>query len=384
MTTHNQRQTMLANRTALLLLREPGRIQLVLWACFLLSWLALGLPTANAQALTGGPGPTPASLPLRPPGTPDVLILSFAGDYTGVGPISSTGGTVLSGTQLLADSFEALGYATSIQKEYAAAVGESHISPFYGTEEHGLERAIKDLEEIKIRQIEGFANPTRLVLVGISGGGPPMHLIPFLFPELQFDYMIDADTACMFMGAQFLLWEVLTPPSKQSYLRQRLRQLPREELTWLMGTPLPCSISPGHPHPINNLVANNVVYNLDIRTALVSSKRIPGFLPIVGALFPMFFGMDIPIVPMVVSLPLGMLPNVRPGQPDGLPGDARPRRGEAAGIYRYVDTTVFHGDFSSNSDGVRWASGKVLELGLPPRVQYPLPTHNHPHMRDPS
>ena len=341
-----------------------GDIQLLLLACYLLLWLALGLPAANAQALTGGPGPTPAARPLRPPGTPDVHILSFAGAFTGIGPISSTGGTVQSGIQLLPTSFEIMGYTTTVH-EYAAAVGDSHTSPFFGTQEHGIERAIKDLDEIKARQIEGFANPTHLVLVGDSGGGAPMHLIPFLFPELQFDYMIDADTACMLMTAQFLLWEALTPPSKQSYLRQRLHQLPRKELTWLLGTPLPCAISPGHPHPINNLVANNVVYNLDIRTALVSSRRSPGPVPFVGIFLPIFFGRNGPDVPMVTSLPLGLPRNVRPRSEETDPGNGRPRHGDAAGIYRYVDTSVFHGDFSATADGARWAAGKVLELGLP-------------------
>jgi hypothetical protein len=314
-------------------------------------------------------GPTPASLPLRPAGTPDVLILSFAGDFTGIGPISSTGGTVQSGVQLLSTSFEMMGYSATVH-EYAAAVGDSHTSPFFGTQEHGLERAIKDLEEINTTLIKGFANPTRLVLVGDSGGGAPMHLIPFLFPELQFDYMIDVDTACMFMTAQFLLWETLTPLPKQSYLRQRLHQLPHKELAWLLGTPLPCAISPGHPHPINNLVANNVVYDLDIRTALVSSRRILGPTPFIGIfidiLTPPSSGQTVPIVPMFLSIPLGLPSNVRTSPAAHTPGNIRPRHGEAAGIYRYVDTSVFHGDFSATSDGARWAAGKILELGLPP------------------
>jgi hypothetical protein len=338
-------------------------MHLIPLSCFVLALLACGLPTAHAQGASTSP--SPATLPLRPPGTPDVLILSFAGAYTGVGPISSTGGPIQSGIQLLANSFEMLGYATTIQKEYASAVGDSHTSPFFGTQEHGLERAIKDLEEIKTTLIKGFANPTRLVLVGDSGGGAPMHLIPFLFPELQFDYMIDVDTACMFMTAQFLLWETLTPLPKQSYLRQRLHQLPHKELAWLLGTPLPCAISPGHPHPINNLVAKNVIYNLDIRTALVSSQRSPGPVPFVGIFLPIFFGRNGPNVPMVMSLPLGLLRNVRTSPAAHTPGNIRPRHGEAAGIYRYVDTSVFHGDFSATADGARWAAGKVLELGLP-------------------
>jgi hypothetical protein len=63
----------------------------------------------------------------------------------------------------------------------------------------------------------------------------------------------------------------------------------------------------------------------------------------------------------MVSIPMGMPGNVRPRQADGAP-----RLGAEAGIYSYVDTTSFHGDFQASSDGARWAAGKILEPGLPP------------------
>lgn len=338
------------------------------------AWKRLLLQTAllvafHAPCLFAAP-PVPAAtitpqaiLRPRPADTPDVIVLSFAGYFTGIGPISS-GGPVMSGIQLLIDTFPMLGYSSKLYWNYAPAMGNVHTSPFTHSIEYGLEHAIRDLEWIKANLIEGVSNPSRLVLVAASGGGPPMHLIPFLFPELRFDYMVDIDTACLAMPMQYALWKLLTPSAQQVYLRQRLEQLPRKQLARILGMPSPCTVGPRHPHTINNLVADNVIYDLDIRTALVSTARLPGPVPIAGAFLHEFYGIDMPYVPIMVSIPVGMPGNVRPRQVDGAA-----RRGTAAGIYSYVDTTSFHGDFQASSDGARWAAGKILELGLPPLHQ---------------
>jgi hypothetical protein len=49
-------------------------------------------------------------LPPRPANTPDVIVLSFVGYFTGIGPIGS-GGPIMSGIQLLIDAFPMLGYS---------------------------------------------------------------------------------------------------------------------------------------------------------------------------------------------------------------------------------------------------------------------------------
>jgi hypothetical protein len=46
-------------------------------------------------------------------------------------------------------------------------------------------------------------------------------------------------------------------------------------------------------------IADNVVYDLDIRTALGSTARIPGPVPIVGAFLHEFYGIDMPYVPIM-------------------------------------------------------------------------------------
>lgn len=321
--------------------------------------LLLGLLSPGHAQTTPAAGQDPrAALPLRPAETPDVIIMSFAGFFTGAGPIG-TGGPIQDGIRLLNDSFHMLGYTTKVQWTYAPSMGDSHISPFLLTQEHGLERAIRDMEAIKASSIDGFSNPTRMVLVSVSGGGAVLHLFPFLFPEVQFDYLIDLDTGCGGFTAEYISWWLTTPPWKRAYLRQHLHEVPRHVMPWIFGVPAPCAAGPRRPQTINNLVADNVIYNLDVRTALISSERITNN--------PLGFG---PPVPLLFSAPIGISFNRRPGLPDGTP-----RRGEQAGIYRYVDTTSFHAGFDPVSDGGRWVAGKILELGLPPLQVTPLPSN---------
>jgi hypothetical protein len=287
-------------------------------------------------------------LPSRPPGTPDVVVLGFAGCFTAIGFLSASGLYGLSGSALVMDSFITLG--KSVQwRDYAPAMGDHHISPVFLSEQYGFERAISDVEWIKENWIQGFSNPTRLVLISASCGGPNVHVFPFLFPELQFDYLIDVDTMCALFTTEYLMWAPFVSPERRQILRRRFREA-GHVIPMIMGVPSPCAVGPGHPRPIANLVAENVVYNLDIRTAAVSSLR---------GRWSILPGLTIPIP--TSGLVGGASFNVRPFSPDG-----KPRRGEAAGIYRYVDTTSWHAQFDATSDGARWAAAKILELGLPP------------------
>ena len=320
-------------------------------------WLLVTALMPPAWGASGGPAL--AGLPLRPAETPDIVILGFAGFFTGLGPIGASGLYSISGTQLVVDAFHDLGQ--SVQwRDYAPSMGRQHVSPFLLTVEQGLEQAIRDVEWIKANWQDGYANPTRLVLISASGGGGSMHLLPFVFPDVQFDYMIDIDTGCGGLTLEYLSWWLLTPPWKRVYLRRHLHEVPRRLMPWIFGVPAPCAVGPRSPQTINNLVADNVVYNLDIRTALLSSPRIVGQIPFVGPIIDALLGIEVPF-PLVASPPIGISFNRRPGLPDGTP-----HRGAEAGIYRYVDTTSFHAGFDMTYDGARWAAGKILELGLPP------------------
>jgi hypothetical protein len=256
------------------------------------------------------------------------------------------------------DAFIDMGH--SVQwRDYAPSMGRHHVSPFFLTIEDGFEQAVRDIEWIKAHWQDGVSNPTRLVLISASGGGGSMHLLPFVFPEVQFDYMIDLDTGCGGLTVEYISWWLTTPPWKKVYLRRHLHEVPRRILPWILGVPAPCAVGPRRRQTINNLVPYNVIYNLDTRTALLSSPRIVAPIPFIGPYLERL-GIDIPF-PLSFSAPVGISFNVRPGLPDG-----RPHRGEQAGIYRYVDTTSFHAGFDVFSDGARWVAGKILELGLPP------------------
>ena len=324
-------------------------------------WAVLCLALAGlVPAALGAPGgPALAHLPPRPPETPDVIIIGFAGFFTGLGPIATSGMYFISGDQFVVDAFHNLGQAVQ-WRDYAPSMGRQHVSPVLLTIEEGLEQAVRDIEWIKAHWQDGVANPTRLVLLSTSGGGGSMHLLPFMFPDVQFDYMIDLDTGCGGMSLEYISWWLTTPPWKHIYLRRHLHEVPRHLMPWFLGVPAPCSIGPRHRQTINNLVPDNVIYNLDVRTALLSSPRMTGPIPFVGPMLNDLLGFEIPF-PLSVSGPVGIGFNVRPGLPDGTP-----HRGEQAGIYRYVDTTSFHAGFDVSSDGARWVTGKILELGLPP------------------
>ena len=322
-------------------------------------WLGVIVTALMSPARGASGGPALVGLPQRPADTPDIMLLEFSGLLTGVGPIASSGLHALSGMQLLVNAFHDLGQSVR-WRDYAASMGHQHDSPFSETMEQGLEQAIRDVEWIKANWQDGYANPTRLVLISNSGGGGSMHLLPFVFPDAQFDYMIDIDTACVGLTLQYLSWWLTTPPWKRVYLRQHLHEIPRRLMPWILGVPAPCAVGPRHPQTINNLVADNVVYNLDTRTALLSSARIITPTPVGGPIIHSLLGIEVPL-PLMTASALGIAFNRRPGLPDGTP-----HRGEKAGIYRYVDTTSFHGSFQYESDGARWAAGKILELGLPP------------------
>jgi hypothetical protein len=106
-------------------------------------------------------------------------------------------------------------------------------------------------------------------------------------------------------------------------------------------------------------IADNAVYDLDIRTALGSTARIPGPVPIVGAFLHEFCGRQYALCPHHGT-----------------------RRGTATGIYGHMDTTSFHGDFQASSDGARWTAGKILELGYRPCARH-RPPRDAPNLAGP-
>lgn len=96
-------------------MRHARHNQHVAWKRLLLP-AALALVALHGSCLPAAPPvpsaaikPQPALSP-RPANTPDVIVLSFVGYFTGIGPIGS-GGPIMSGIQLLIDAFPMLGYS---------------------------------------------------------------------------------------------------------------------------------------------------------------------------------------------------------------------------------------------------------------------------------
>ena len=134
---------------------------------------------------------------LRPSGSPDVVILGFAGRCgpPGCGAPSNNKAYLSDPDnqtlQALAGTFESLGH--SVQwSSYAATVSQQvndHAHP-------GYYEAQRDLDWINANWIAGFDNPTRLVLVGHSHGAVWASLLAMENPHVTFDVGVYLDGVC--------------------------------------------------------------------------------------------------------------------------------------------------------------------------------------------
>ena len=156
-----------------------------------------------SQSPTYPPNPTTPTTPpestqnLRPAGSPDVVVIGFAGRNCASGcdaPFSNKAylddieNQTLQG---LKAAFESIGYKTEYQS-YAAKVGR-YLD--YNRDD-GYWQAQQRLNQIKRDWIADFDNPTRLVLVGHSNGTVWASLLAMENPDVTFDYGIYLDGVC--------------------------------------------------------------------------------------------------------------------------------------------------------------------------------------------
>ena len=145
------------------------------------------------------PTPEPASN-LRPPGTPDVVVMAFAGRcgaglFDCVAPagneayLDRSPNTV----QSVATAFRSEGYTVDT-RSYRA-----HLDSSYSLGD-GYLQAQANLSTIQQTMIANFDNPTRLVLIAHSHGTQFASLLAMDNPHIIFDYSIYLDGVC-------LMWE---------------------------------------------------------------------------------------------------------------------------------------------------------------------------------
>ena len=305
-----------------------------------------------AACIFGGSGCSVAraaeqDLPLRPTGSPDVVIMGFAGNIGGFPPTNFSGLRYLTGMSLLADAFHALG-KTVEERDYASRFHED-FNIITWRPEAGLNEAIEDLVWIHDHWMVGFANPTRIVMVGNSWGGMFAHLTALAVPEVQIDYMVDADTMCALFPELYIPFMVYARifGLDISLMRQRLSHV---QMPTVAGVPIACPISPWR-QTATNTVPYNIVYNLDTRTSILTTQ-----LGVYVGL--MQFGLSRNLLinlPLMTGSAVGIVRNRRPDL----------RLGPEVGIYRFIDPTAFHAAYGAENAGARWVAGKVIEMGLP-------------------
>ena len=309
---------------------------ILLWAACILGGAGLSVARAADQGL-----------PMRPAGSPDVVIMGFAGNIGGIPPTNFSGLRYLTGMSLLADAFHSLG-KTVEERDYASRFHED-FNIITWRPEAGLNEAIEDLIWIHDHWMVGFANPTRIVIVGNSWGGMFAHLTALAVPEAQIDYIVDADTMCALFPELYIPFMVYARVFgiDISLMRERLGHI---DMPTVGGVPIACPISPWR-QTATNTIPYNIVYSLDVRTSILTRQ-----LGIYVGL--MQFGLPRNVLinlPLMTGSAVGIVRNRRPDL----------RLGPEVGIYRFIDPTAFHAAYGAENAGARWVAGKVLEMGLP-------------------
>ncbi|MEM6428699.1 MAG: PKD domain-containing protein [Deinococcota bacterium] len=154
---------------------------------------------------------------LRPTGSPDVVIVGFAGRcgvLVCVAPEENT--AYLDGgartLQTLQNTLQAEGYSVEYQS-YAARLSADVPSVFTDPPVGYLE-AEAYLENVYNDWIDGFDNPTRVITVGHSHGTVWMNLLLFNQPDISVDYAISLDGICL------VWWDDHEPSIQDYYDRQ--------------------------------------------------------------------------------------------------------------------------------------------------------------------
>lgn len=154
------------------------------------------LLVALSCTLDEGPDLSPASAPkLRPPGSPDVLLVTVSGHCTDCA--SEYNGEYLRswGTpQNLQRALENEGYSvdtwTYVDELYSWVRGDEVLA-------YGFLALVSDLDWVERTWIADFDNPTRVVLIGHSHGVVWAHSAAMAADHVPIDVLVDLDGVCL-------------------------------------------------------------------------------------------------------------------------------------------------------------------------------------------
>lgn len=204
---------------------------------------------------------------VRPEGTPDLVVIAISGhcglvcntrdtwSYLDKASESTGGVAVLDG---IVRAYAELGFE-NIETFSASSFVTAHYSEISDELEPGYLQVQGYLDEVKRELIDGYVNPTRVVLVGHSHGTVWASLLAMNNLDVTFDAFISLDAICWMWWAkhkQFIYETFVDGP-------------------WPLPFPLdqgdPCGTLqiPGQRHRanINDVVSANVIYGLEVRTS---------------------------------------------------------------------------------------------------------------------
>lgn len=234
-----------------------------------LAQAAAGRTSAGSGPL-GVPAPDPSGVPpnaLRPADAPDLVIIAISGhcglvcntrdtwSYLDKASESTGGVAVLDG---VVRAYEELGFE-NIETFSASSFVTAHFSEISQEVEPGYLQVQAYLDEVKREWIDGYVDPTRVVLLGHSHGTVWASLLAMNNLDVTFDAFISLDAICWMWWAkhrQFVVDTFVNGP-------------------WTIPFPLdqgdPCGTLqvPGQSRRanINDVVPANVIFGLEVRTS---------------------------------------------------------------------------------------------------------------------
>ena len=195
----------------------------------------------------------------RPEGSPDVVILGFAGRcFVSCLFVAPSGNAAYLGDTLEAIETTFKGLGLSVESHgYRAHLRDD------SSHGRGYLAADEKLRFVRDTWMKDYKNPTRVVLVAHSHGNQFMSLLAFDHPEITFDYAVYLDAVCQQWDADHL-GRGLGPRVNHFanyYGSQRNYPKPLNALSYACDT---------HPIPglylqdISDVVPSNVAYGLEV------------------------------------------------------------------------------------------------------------------------
>ncbi len=285
--------------------------------------------------------PAPPQPGLRPAGSPDVVVIGFAGRCAslpvvgdGCNPPFDNYGYLddlvfprshrpRQTAQAVLEAFRRLGY--SVEYFDASAFLYAHTSGISRQQEPGYLEAQGYLRRVYAYWMRGLRNPTRVVLLAHSHGTVWASLLAWNHPEVRFDYAIYLDAICSFWDADNLRNNRIV----QEYYDPRGLRRPFPLNDDEASQPCKALWVPGlsNRQDLNDVVPPNVRLGLEV------VSRPPLHLP-----------------------PLNFIHDDDP--------DYRPD-GSRVGLLRFRSGEDHSGVTARDSDAMQWVVAQIMALGLP-------------------